>query len=246
VFFTTETRVYFNRACYNVAHLLQVEYYLVIDGGGVVATKHSHALKLMQGEVRGNMWQGWIKSHVDLSFCVASVFDGDTFEYYAPGGRRVRVRLWGMDAPEHGQPGFRRARRYLRELLTAGPFHILECGPDKYGRTLAKVTDVHSQDVSLAMVAAGWAWWYRGYCPHAWDLMRAQAAAQASALGIWQEPRPCPPWIFRHSRGKEHRKLTAGKTSEKTLEVSSKRPVWTPAIRGVVWHTTGGRTLPNA
>ncbi len=59
----------------------------------------------------------------------AIVIDGDTLDLVTlgdTGPERRRVRLWGMDAPERGEPGARAASAWLALLLAERPGIICE------------------------------------------------------------------------------------------------------------------------
>jgi endonuclease YncB( thermonuclease family) len=66
---------------------------------------------------------------------VNRVIDGDTIEL-AVG---VRVRLYGVDTPERGQPGFAKATEFTKDFITHNRIKIEKMGTDKYGRVVAIV-----------------------------------------------------------------------------------------------------------
>lgn len=73
---------------------------------------------------------------------VTNVVDGDTFDITVDLGLRItsnqRVRLYGIDTPERGQPGFMEATTRLRELILDQTVVVRTIKPaDKYGRWLA-------------------------------------------------------------------------------------------------------------
>lgn len=75
-----------------------------------------------------------------------SVVDGDTLDVIIDRGFRdtstMRVRLYGINTPERGEPGYVEATTRLRELV-AGPLYITSVAPhDKYGRWLARIEAV--------------------------------------------------------------------------------------------------------
>ena len=125
------------------------------------------------------------------------VHDGDTVDFVNLYGVVVRGRLYGMDAPEHGQVGFRGARRFLVALLAVGPLEVTLLKGDAWGREVVRVVNGAGDDCSRAMVAAGWAWWYRRYNPRDLHLARAEQAAKASGVGIWARGDNIPPWSWR-------------------------------------------------
>lgn len=70
--------------------------------------------------------------------------DGDTVEADVDLGFtvwvRVRFRLYGIDTPERGQPGYDEATMHCIELAPAGSMvEVSSLGKDKYGRWLSHV-----------------------------------------------------------------------------------------------------------
>ncbi len=111
--------------------------------------------------------------------------DGDTLDF---GG--MRVRLFGIDAPETGQACERDRiawacgieAKALLEALVAGQ-HV-ECSPrghDRYGRTVA-VCSVGRQDLAETLARAGMAIALEQFSA---DYAAAAEQARASRIGIW-------------------------------------------------------------
>lgn len=125
---------------------------------------------------------------------VVSVADGDTLTV-RDGARDVHVRLWGIDAPERGQPWSKRSREALAARVLRRDVTVEERGKDSYGRILARVR-VEGADVADAQVRDGWAWVFRRYTDDA-ALMAFEAEARAARRGLWASPDPEPPWRYR-------------------------------------------------
>ena len=47
------------------------------------------------------------------------------------------------------------------------------------------------------MVGQGAAWWYRDYAPTDGRLARLESEAKATRRGLWSQPNPVPPWVWR-------------------------------------------------
>jgi micrococcal nuclease len=92
---------------------------------------------------------------------VLRVIDGDTLVVRVDGEPR-RVRLIGIDTPERGDCGFRRATTELRRRV-GGRRVVLEADPtqdreDRYGRLLAYVRRPGAERTAQeALLRSGWA-----------------------------------------------------------------------------------------
>lgn len=135
------------------------------------------------------------------------VHDGDSFVFRAADGARIRVRLSGVDAPEHDQPHAERARRGLRELLRDARIRLEPVKRDPFDRLVARASarrgDAPESDVALAQLRAGLAWHFTRYRDDqsATDFAlyaRAEQQARAARIGLWEDAAPEPPWAFRH------------------------------------------------
>ena len=130
----------------------------------------------------------------DFTGRVVGVADGDTLTVLV-GSRQVRVRLWGIDAPERKQPWSSRSR----DALVARAMHrdaiVATRGTDGYGRTLARVA-VDGVDLGEAQVRDGMAWVYRRYAKDR-AMIAFEDDARAARRGLWSLPEPEPPWAWR-------------------------------------------------
>ncbi len=120
---------------------------------------------------------------------VVRVTDGDTFVL----SDQTRVRLWGIDAPEHRQgcdgadgrpyPCGVRAQQQL-EALALGQEAVCEDRQrgGSFGRRVAACS-VGGRDLGLEMVATGLAVDYRRYSKGAYAA--AERQAQAAKRGVW-------------------------------------------------------------
>lgn len=133
----------------------------------------------------------------------ASVIDGDTFEI---GGERVRLN--GVDAPEHAQlcndldsKPYRcgaEAARFLDEFLAASrPVHCEFVSRDRYGRFVGRCRRQDGVDVAQALVGSGYAFDWPQYS-HGF-YAPAEAAARSGRKGLWRGTF-VKPWDYRHSR----------------------------------------------
>lgn len=132
-----------------------------------------------------------------LSGTVVRVIDGDTLDL---GGERVR--LFGIDAPETGQPCDRQgqvwdcgafARRVLQELVAQASVTCAIEDRDRYGRAVATCR-ADGRDINAAMVKQGAALAYTRYSDR---YTGAEAAARAAGRGLWAG-RMVTPEAHRH------------------------------------------------
>lgn len=119
------------------------------------------------------VWRRAGGSDARHSVDVIRTIDGDTFEarVHLPPDLNLttRIRLRGIDAPELKASCERElqmaeaATGALRDLLGDGGVAIFNIGPDKYGgRIVAEVATRRTDNVSMAMIAAGYARRYGG------------------------------------------------------------------------------------
>ena len=127
------------------------------------------------------------------------ITDGDTVRVLPDGPfTETRIRLHGIDAPEHRQPFGEAARQALARHLRTPDSRILLIvrDRDRYGRTVADIV-VAGRRVTVDLVREGFAWWYRRYAPDDAALRDAEAEARDNRRGLWSRPDAVPPWQWR-------------------------------------------------
>ena len=129
-----------------------------------------------------------------LAARVVAVHDGDTITVMSAAGE-VRVRLFGIDAPERGQPFSNASRHALDAMVGGRDVLVFEHGRDGYGRLLGRVV-AGVVDANAAQVRAGYAWVYRRFSQDV-QLIAFEAEAKAARRGLWRDPNPVPPWRWR-------------------------------------------------
>ena len=141
-----------------------------------------------------------------MAATVLSIGDGDSISVLER-GKKLKVRLACIDAPETAQSPYGMAsRNQLKAMLPVGSTVNLRVqAVDRYGRSVAEV--IGKGIVNLAMVQSGQAFVYRQYlgrCDRQ-AYLAAERQAQAQRLGVWAVPGGMTrPWDFRH-RGAGHR-----------------------------------------
>ena len=129
---------------------------------------------------------------------VVGISDGDTLTVQTDGGQWVRVRLAGIDAPEHDQPYGTAATRSLAALALNRTVRVRRVAEDDYGRVVGVVV-AGGRDLDAEQVRRGMAWVYRRYS-RSRRLYALEAEAKQARRGLWADLNPVPPWDWR--RGK--------------------------------------------
>lgn len=131
---------------------------------------------------------------------VTRVIDGDTLDVLLATGR-IRVRLHGVDAPEHDQPGGGQAMQWLKQRVQDRDVLLEPISQDRYDRMVA-VVHLGDIDVNRELVRSGNAWAYRQYL-RARDraLCDIEAEARTAGRGLWSAAQPRAPWEYRSTRG---------------------------------------------
>jgi endonuclease YncB( thermonuclease family) len=89
---------------------------------------------------------------------VTRVVDGDTFWIDAA---EVRIRVWGLDAPEWDRPGGSAATAELSRLIAGQTLSCRQRDIDQYGRIVGQCFLPDGRDITAAMIASGTA---REFC----------------------------------------------------------------------------------
>jgi len=148
---------------------------------------------------------------------VKAVYDGDTVLLATREGSRLKVRLYGIDAPETkkpdmpGQPFGEAAKRTLVNKIMGRRVTADIVDIDQYRRPVV-VIRCSGVDINGEMVAEGFAWAYRRYLqgPYASEYIAAENRARSRGSGLWHDANPRPPWEFRQSfkgPGNRHERL---------------------------------------
>ena len=132
---------------------------------------------------------------VTLNGRVAHVVDGDTLDVMVQ-GKRVRVRILDIDAPEQGQPAGHRSRQSLIAICGGEPAQVEGDKHDRNGRMLARVR-CNGVDAGAEQVRRGMAWVFVRYAPVDSPLLCDRAEARAARRGLWATLQPVAPWEWR-------------------------------------------------
>ncbi len=137
---------------------------------------------------------------------VKAVYDGDTILLTTREESRLKVRLYGIDAPETkkpdqpGQPYGEISKRTLMYKIMGRRVTAEIIDIDQYKRAVA-VIRYSGKDINREMVAEGLAWAYRQYLqgPYESEYINEETRARSRRAGLWRESNPQPPWEFRRA-----------------------------------------------
>lgn len=127
-----------------------------------------------------------------LSGQVVKISDGDTITILTQEKQQVKVRLYGIDAPEKKQPYGQKSKQFLSNLIAGRSVEIQEKGKDRYKRVLG-IVYLDGLDINEQMVLNGYAWAYVKYSK---IYASQELKARSQNLGLWRD-KPIPPWEWR-------------------------------------------------
>jgi len=146
---------------------------------------------------------------------VVKVADGDTVTIVDSYGKRHRIRLAGIDAPEKDQPYGPESTKSLEWLVYNKGVTVEYDKRDRYGRIVGKVLVnpqgdifclaidcVRKVDAGLEQIKAGLAWHYKKYQKEQSRQDRklysnAEREARKQKVGLWFDDEPTTPWVWR-------------------------------------------------
>ena len=143
------------------------------------------------------------------------VSDGDTLNVQKVEngkfvGEIVKIRMFGIDAPEKTQDYGIESKQALEKLVNGKTLEIEEKNRDRYGRTVA-VVYVNGKNVNEEMVKNGNAWWYQEYDKKDTKMQAYQENAKKNKLGLFGKRGYVEPWNYR----KEKKAAATSKTKIK-------------------------------
>lgn len=133
---------------------------------------------------------------------VTKVSDGDTIQITTPEKTKLRVRLYGIDAPEmpkptpppgyarvHGEYFGKDCKKALETKIMGKEIRMDVMDIDKYKRTVGIIW-LESRNINLEMIREGYTKAYEEYlkAPYRSEFLSAQKEARSSRRGIWNLP----------------------------------------------------------
>jgi endonuclease YncB( thermonuclease family) len=137
----------------------------------------------------------------ELSGRIISIEDGDTLTLLDADRQPHKIRLLGIDAPERNQDFGPKARTNLSAMAFEQTAQA-DCRSHDRDRYALCVVRVGGQDLGLAQIKAGFAWWYREEAKEQSaneraDYAQAEFLAKIHRYGLWNSTNPTPPWAWR-------------------------------------------------
>jgi len=143
---------------------------------------------------------------------VTKVSDGDTMQLTTPEQTKLKVRLYGIDAPETyktnnrtgqvskvGQAYGDESRKVLESKIMGKQIKLDIIDIDKYKRMVGMIW-LDNRNINLEMVSEGYAEAFVEYLkpPYRSDFIAAEREAQSAKKGIWS--------LLKYERPREFRK----------------------------------------
>jgi micrococcal nuclease len=124
------------------------------------------------------------------------ILDADIFQ--CAGKKQQKIRLYGIDAPEKGQPFYQEAKDMLKKLLYKKKIIAKIYSDDSNGTDMA-VVFANRKNINELMVESGYAWVYGELCtePFCDNWIENEEEAQSQKKGLWSDPGRLPPWVWR-------------------------------------------------
>jgi endonuclease YncB( thermonuclease family) len=136
-------------------------------------------------------------ARADLIGRVVGVHDGDSLIVLVD-QHQIKVRLADIDAPELKQAFGQRSKESLSDLCFYKSATLEDKGPDRYGRTIARVTCAGA-DANREQIRRGMAWVFDRYVKDR-SLYADQNAARLAKRGLWADPKAMAPWSWRRMK----------------------------------------------
>ncbi len=134
---------------------------------------------------------------------VTRVVDGDTLEMEID-GKRVNVRLFGIDAPEMSQPFGHESKDFLARRILNEELIVIPRDIDRYNRLVAglyRSSDKGISSISIGMAYEGFGWAYREYLKEELEFyLLSETDAKKHKRGLWVADGAVPPWEWRKQK----------------------------------------------
>ncbi|MGX3043749.1 thermonuclease family protein [Helicobacter sp. T3_23-1056] len=125
---------------------------------------------------------------------ILKVYDGDTITILSNNNEQLRIRLFGLDAPESKQNFGNISTQNLQALCPVDSLANIKIkDKDKYGRIVA-IVFCNGVNANVNQVKNGFAW---AYAEYSYRYIPLEMLARIQKKGLWSEPNPVKPSDFR-------------------------------------------------
>ena len=133
---------------------------------------------------------------------VIKIADGDTITVLTLKNKKVKIRIYGIDAPEKKQRYGEEATKFVRKKLLNKNVVVEVVGIGRYKRKIGIVYygSIFRKNLSKQLVKNGLAWRYPQYCKKAKlcsELEKLENKARKRKKGLWKDKGLIPPWTWR-------------------------------------------------
>lgn len=128
---------------------------------------------------------------------VVGVIDGDTIDLLDANNRTHRIRFAETDSPERRQAFGQRAKHHLSQICFGKTARFTPNNQSSYDRLVGYVS-CNGVDANLKMAQDGFAWVDSRYAKTP-SLIQAVENAKRQKIGLWSDPNPIPPWMWRRA-----------------------------------------------
>jgi micrococcal nuclease len=130
------------------------------------------------------------------------VYDGDTITIRDAQGRKEKIRLLDVDAPEKGQQHSRITQAALSDRIGLKQVHIEWKKRDEYDRVIGTVY-LGNENINRWLLDRGYAWRYR-YSRNE-EFKSVAFNAREARRGLWANDDPMDPWLCRRAKEKKRK-----------------------------------------
>lgn len=147
------------------------------------------------------------KSNEKIKYKVIKVSDGDTISVKklknnVLDGDLIKVRLYGVDAPEKDQDFGYESKKALMNYVSNKTIEIDIKSKDRYGRSVG-ILYVDGRNINEELLRDGYVWYYEQYDKNNERSRLLQENAMKNKLGLFSKKGYVEPWKFRKAKKKK-------------------------------------------
>lgn len=171
------------------------------SGGSFVRSAHSWYLSGMKKiiPVIGLIAIFWLSDAAAGTWSgrVVSVRGPDLIRVSHPVKGVVTIMLYGVDAPENGQPFFKQAKKFVQKRLQGQEVDVLELETPQ--KIVTGVIVLDGININELVLKSGYGWVYKEFCDQDFctEWLSYEEQARNNKKGLWQDDDPSPPWEWR-------------------------------------------------